>query len=104
MKSILPQIIQHWIGGGSIIMPGVTIGDNVTIGAGSVVTKSLTHNDLAYGNPCRVYSAVYIIYYQWYNTSLTQVYDIINVVGKRRLLYAQYFDSREDEQARGNSI
>ena len=43
-----------WIGGGSIIFPGVTIGDNVTIGAGSVVTKSISSNVLAYGNPCRV--------------------------------------------------
>ena len=43
-----------WIGGGCIIMPGVVIGDNVTVGAGSVVTKSLPDNVLAYGNPCRV--------------------------------------------------
>lgn len=43
-----------WIGGNSIIFPGVTIGNNVTIGAGSVVTKDIPDNVLAYGNPCVV--------------------------------------------------
>ncbi|MDL2315567.1 sugar O-acetyltransferase [Desulfovibrio sp. OttesenSCG-928-A18] len=43
-----------WIGGNCTIMPGVSIGDNVTIGAGSMVTKSLPSNVLALGSPCRV--------------------------------------------------
>ncbi len=43
-----------WIGGGAIICPGVIIGDNTTIGAGSVVTKSISANVIAAGNPCRV--------------------------------------------------
>lgn len=43
-----------WIGGGVIILPGVKIGDNVVIGAGSVVTKDIPDNKLAYGNPCKV--------------------------------------------------
>ena len=43
-----------WIGGGSIILPGVTIGDNVVIGAGSVVTESVPDNAIACGNPCRI--------------------------------------------------
>ena len=43
-----------WIGGGVIIMPGVTIGNNVVIGAGSVVTKDIPDNTIAFGNPCRV--------------------------------------------------
>jgi maltose O-acetyltransferase len=43
-----------WIGGGAIICPGVTIGDNTTIGAGSVVTKDIPANVVAAGNPCRV--------------------------------------------------
>lgn len=43
-----------WIGGNVCIMGGVTIGDNVVIGAGSVVTKNIPDNTLAYGNPCRV--------------------------------------------------
>lgn len=43
-----------WIGGGSIILPGVTIGNNTVIGAGSVVTKNIPENSIAVGNPCRV--------------------------------------------------
>lgn len=43
-----------WIGAGAIILPGVTIGDNTTIGAGSVVTRDIPANVVAYGNPCRV--------------------------------------------------
>lgn len=37
-----------------VITPGVTIGDNVVIGAGSVVTKDIPANVVAAGNPCRV--------------------------------------------------
>lgn len=43
-----------WLGAGVIVLPGVTIGDNVVIGAGSVVTKDLPDNVVAVGNPCRV--------------------------------------------------
>ncbi|WP_301419792.1 sugar O-acetyltransferase [Mammaliicoccus lentus] len=43
-----------WIGGSVVIMPGVEIGDNVVIGAGSVVTKDIPSNKIAYGNPCQV--------------------------------------------------
>ncbi len=43
-----------WIGGGAIICPGVSIGHNTTIGAGSVVTKDIPANVVAVGNPCRV--------------------------------------------------
>lgn len=43
-----------WIGGGTIILPGVTIGNGSTIGAGSVVTKSIPENCIAVGNPCKV--------------------------------------------------
>lgn len=43
-----------WIGAGAIILPGVTIGDNTVIGAGSVVTKDIPANVVAVGNPCRV--------------------------------------------------
>lgn len=43
-----------WIGGNVTILPGVSIGDNVTIGAGSVVTKDIPDNVIAAGNPCRV--------------------------------------------------
>ena len=43
-----------WIGGNACIMPGVTIGDNAVIGAGSIVTKDIPDNVIAAGNPCRV--------------------------------------------------
>ncbi len=43
-----------WIGGNSAINPGVTIGDNVVVGSGSVVTKDLPSGVIAAGNPCRV--------------------------------------------------
>lgn len=43
-----------WIGGSVTILPGVTIGDNVTIGAGSVVVKDIPSNSVAVGNPARV--------------------------------------------------
>ena len=43
-----------WIGANVTILSGVTIGDNVAIGAGSVVTKDIPANTLAYGVPCKV--------------------------------------------------
>ncbi len=43
-----------WLGAGVIIVPGITIGDNVVIGAGSVVTKDIPSNVVAVGNPCKV--------------------------------------------------
>lgn len=43
-----------WIGGSTVIMPGVNIGSNVVIGAGSVVTKDIPDWSIAVGNPCRV--------------------------------------------------
>lgn len=46
-----------WIGGGVIICPGVSIGANTTIGAGSVVTKDIPDNVVAVGNPCQVIKA-----------------------------------------------
>lgn len=43
-----------WIGGSTVINPGIHIGNNVVIGSGSVVTKDIPNNMLAVGNPCRV--------------------------------------------------
>ena len=43
-----------WLGAGVIVLPGVIIGDNSVIGAGSVVTKDIPANVVAVGNPCRV--------------------------------------------------
>ena len=43
-----------WLGAGVIVLPGVTIGDNTVVGAGSVVTRDLPCGVVAAGNPCRV--------------------------------------------------
>ena len=43
-----------WIGGSVTILPGVTISDNVSIGAGSVVVHDIPSNTVAVGNPCKV--------------------------------------------------
>ena len=47
-----------WLGAGVIVVPGVTIGDNTVIGAGSVVTKDIPANVVAVGNPCRVLRSI----------------------------------------------
>ena len=51
-----PVVIEDncWIGAGSVICPGVTIGKNSVIGAGSVVTRDIPANVVAAGNPCKV--------------------------------------------------
>lgn len=43
-----------WFGAGVQVMPGVTIGDNVVVGSGSIVTKDIPENSVAAGNPCKV--------------------------------------------------
>lgn len=43
-----------WLGGNTVVLPGVTIGSNSVIGAGSVVTRDIPEWSLAAGNPCRV--------------------------------------------------
>lgn len=47
-----------WVGGGSVILPGVRIGARAVIGAGSVVTRDVPEGVLAAGNPCRVLRAL----------------------------------------------
>lgn len=47
-----------WIGGNTVICPGVSIGSNTVIGAGSVVTKDLPAWSVAAGNPCRVIRSI----------------------------------------------
>jgi maltose O-acetyltransferase len=51
-----PIVIKDnvWLGGGVIVCPGVTIGENTVVGAGAVVTKDLPANVVAVGNPARV--------------------------------------------------
>lgn len=43
-----------WFGGNVVVLPGVSIGNNAVIGAGSVVTKDIPNNVVAVGNPCRI--------------------------------------------------
>jgi maltose O-acetyltransferase len=43
-----------WLGGGAIVLPGVSIGDNTVVGAGAVVTRDLPADVVALGNPARV--------------------------------------------------
>lgn len=43
-----------WLGAGVIVLPGITIGDDVVIGAGSIVTKDLPDHVIAVGNPCQI--------------------------------------------------
>ena len=52
----LPVVIGDgvWLGGRAVVCPGVTIGANTVVGAGSVVTRDLPANVVAVGNPCRV--------------------------------------------------
>ncbi|MCL2460391.1 MAG: sugar O-acetyltransferase [Euryarchaeota archaeon] len=56
IESAHPVVIGDtvWIGGGAIVLPGITIGENSVIGAGSVVTHDIPANVVAAGNPCRV--------------------------------------------------
>ncbi|QLQ78655.1 hypothetical protein HG537_0A09030 [Torulaspora globosa] len=56
LEFALPVNIGHnvWVGGGVSILPGVTIGDNTVIGAGSTVTRDIPPNVIAGGVPCKV--------------------------------------------------
>jgi maltose O-acetyltransferase len=47
---------RAWLGGGAIVLPGLDIGEDAVIGAGSVVTQSIAAGVVAAGNPCRVIS------------------------------------------------
>lgn len=47
-----------WLGGGVIVCPGVTIGENSVVGAGAVVTRDVPANSLAVGNPARVVRSI----------------------------------------------
>lgn len=55
-----------WIGANSVILPGVTIGDNTVIGAGSVVTKDIPSGVVAVGSPCRVMREINENDYEYY--------------------------------------
>ena len=47
-----------WLGANVVVCPGVTIGDGSVIGAGSVVTRDIPENVIAFGNPCKVYRQI----------------------------------------------
>lgn len=47
-----------WIGANCVILPGVEIGDNTIIGAGSIVTKNIPSDSIAVGNPCKVIKSI----------------------------------------------
>jgi galactoside O-acetyltransferase len=55
-----------WIGASSVVLPGVTIGDNTVIGAGSVVTKDIPASSVAFGNPCKVHRQISERDYEFY--------------------------------------
>ncbi len=56
LETAAPIVIGDnvWLGGGAIVLPGVTIGDDAVIGAGAVVTKDVPAGVVAVGNPARV--------------------------------------------------
>lgn len=56
---------QVWLGANVSLLPGVTIGDNCIIGAGSVVTKDIPANVVAAGNPCQVIRTIRIEDQEW---------------------------------------
>ncbi|TFD93261.1 sugar O-acetyltransferase [Cryobacterium lactosi] len=60
LEAALPIVLGDnvWLGGGVIVLPGVSIGDNSVIGAGSVVTRDVPANVIAVGNPARVIRAL----------------------------------------------
>lgn len=55
-----------WIGAGVVILPGVSVGDDSVIGAGSVVTKDIPAGVIAVGNPCRVLRPIGERDYEYY--------------------------------------
>ncbi|MGG7466235.1 sugar O-acetyltransferase [Plantibacter sp. YIM 135347] len=60
LEAAEPIVIEDnvWLGGGAIILPGVTVGENSVIGAGAVVTKDVPRNSVAVGNPARVIRSI----------------------------------------------
>ena len=77
-----------FFGNRCIVMPGVTIGDNVVIGAGSVVTKDIPSNSIAAGVPCRAIKTI-----EEYYDDCKDTLDFtkhMNPVEKREYLYRKY--------------
>lgn len=60
LEGAKPIVLEDnvWLGGGVIVLPGVTIGENSVVGAGAVVTKDIPANSIAVGNPARVVRSI----------------------------------------------
>jgi maltose O-acetyltransferase len=60
LEAAMPIVIGDnvWLGGGVVVLPGVTIGENSVVGAGSVVTRDVAANSVAVGNPARVIRSI----------------------------------------------
>ena len=71
-----------WIGTGAVILPGVTIGDNSVIGAGSVVTKDIPANVVAVGNPCRVIREIGEKDYEFYHKDMRIEKEDLAAIGR----------------------
>ena len=59
-ESARPVVVEDnvWIGGGAIILPGVTLGQNAVVGAGAVVTRDVPANTVVVGNPAHIIKTV----------------------------------------------
>ena len=82
-----------FIGDSVIILPGVTIGPNSIVGAGSVVTKDVPPNSVAAGNPVRVISSLE-----------AYVKKVEGLSGKKRIFDESYFIEKLDEKKRREMI
>ena len=83
-----------WIGSGAIILPGVTIGKNSVIGAGSVVTRDIPEMCLAVGNPCRVVREIGELDREFYFREDRIDWDTIN---EMNMLYKEGVFKPQDE-------
>jgi acetyltransferase-like isoleucine patch superfamily enzyme len=80
-----------YIGNNSLLMPGITIGNNVIVGAGSVVTKSVPDNSVVAGNPARIISDIEITKQQMLKYNL-------NTKGMDYLTKKKYLESVPDDK------
>ena len=71
-----------WLGAGVVVLPGVTIGDNTVIGAGSIVTKDIPSGVVAVGNPCKVLRQIGEQDYKFYYKD-KRIVDLENMLNNR---------------------
>lgn len=72
-----------WLGAGVVVLPGVTIGDNTVIGAGSIVTKDIPSDVVAVGNPCRVLREINEHDREYYYKDRKTPQDIKSIINER---------------------